>query len=296
MPIVNAGQIGLGALAHRCAASNTPLLIRGLLKLPQWESLQALGDRSTLLSEFGDEEVHLSLSSFLNERPESRSESLDGEKLSFMRERWGVSGGGSVFRRNLWQQVLASEPRPRTSLGDAVKAMRDDDLPPGAYIFHNVSGSHVLAEAAEPLHSLLRHVWAVQPPTGANPTSHRDTASAAILMRLGVGGSGSGVGFHDHELAINLAFAGRKRWLVARPGKQQVPASSPEELLHRVLPSAAFQRPWRMLGERGQTWDCTQTAGEMVFVPEHFLHATVNLDESLAVAVQCGDCSNRRLS
>jgi hypothetical protein len=35
--------------------------------------------------------------------------------------------------------------------------------------------------------------------------------------------AGTGTPFHDHELAINMAFAGRKRWLVARPGST-VPA------------------------------------------------------------------------
>tara|TARA_B110000977_G_C10628462_1_gene319158 strand:- start:169 stop:426 length:258 start_codon:yes stop_codon:yes gene_type:complete len=44
-----------------------------------------------------------------------------------------------------------------------------------------------------------------------------------------------------------------------------------------------------MLGGGGETWDCTQRAGEVVFVPAGFLHATVNLDESVAVAIQCDD-------
>jgi hypothetical protein len=50
----------------------------------------------------------------------------------------------------------------------------------------------------------------------------------------------------------------------------------------------------RVLGAGGETWDCTQHPGEVVLIPRHFLHATVNLDESVAVAVQCDDGADPR--
>ena len=50
----------------------------------------------------------------------------------------------------------------------------------------------------------------------------------------------------------------------------------------------------RFLSEGGDTWDCTQYPGEVVLIPERFLHATINLDESVAVAVQCDDGADER--
>ena len=81
------------------------------------------------------------------------------------------------------------------------------------------------------------------------------------LSRLGVGAEGSGTPFHDHELALNLAFAGRKRWLVARPATD-LALVSPDDLLHKVLPSAGFQRAWAKFERGGRAWECTQHAGE----------------------------------
>jgi hypothetical protein len=37
----------------------------------------------------------------------------------------------------------------------------------------------------------------------------------------------------------------------------------------------------------------TQHAGEMVFVPERYLHATVNLEPTVAAAVQCENADPR---
>ena len=52
--------------------------------------------------------------------------------------------------------------------------------------------------------------------------------------------TGSGTPFHDHELALNLAFAGRKRWLIAAHDTELLPAG-PHEILHSLLPSPQFQ-------------------------------------------------------
>ncbi len=280
IPVLDGSADGepLTRLAQLCAHTHTPLLIRGLMDRPGWRAVvQALGDWSDS-SAFGTEMVILSLSRFLNSSPEAQSAELDAEKLAFMQEHWGAaaSGGASAMRRSLWQQVLRGEPRPLARLGDVVAAMQADALPPDAYVFHNVTGTSLGGAALAPLRSLWRAVVALTP----------RPSSARMLARIGVGGSGSGAGFHDHELALNLGVVGRKRWLVARPGRRQVPASTPSELLHQVLPSAAFQRAWNALAQRGQTWECTQRPGDVVLVPETFLHATVNLDHSIALAVQ----------
>ena len=185
-------------------------------------------------------------------------------------------------------------------MGDWLTALRDGTAPPDSYVFHNVSGGMV-AQALAPLHTLWDNVASTQfalrrPPPWQSPVQ------PPALTRLGVGGSGSGAPFHDHDvLALNVAFAGRKRWLVTRPCRPncQIPffkggaaVYHPEKLLRQAqLPAEAL----RKLGAGEDTWDCTQHPGEVVFVPELFLHATINLDESVAVAVQCNDGADFRV-
>ena len=43
---------------------------------------------------------------------------------------------------------------------------------------------------------------------------------------------------------------------------------------------------WRRRESLGQAWRCTQQPGDVVFVPEGFLHTTINVEESFSVAVQ----------
>lgn len=43
---------------------------------------------------------------------------------------------------------------------------------------------------------------------------------------------------------------------------------------------------WRRREGQGHAWRCTQQPGEVVFVPQGFLHTTINVDESFAVAIQ----------
>ena len=49
--------------------------------------------------------------------------------------------------------------------------------------------------------------------------------------------------FHDHELALNLALGGRKRWLIARPDSQ------PPEPGSTAAPDAGRERAWAELSE-----------------------------------------------
>ena len=200
------------------------------------------------------------------------------------------------------RQVLAGEARPRLRLAEWVRALREGTAPRDAYVFHNVSAGPV-ARALAPLHALWRNVSLALP--AAKPPAAPPTAPPALppLTRLGVGGSGSGAPFHDHDvIALNLAFAGRKRWLITRPCRPtcRIPSMGGVALYHSEvllsqarLPGAAL----RVLGGHagdGTTWDCTQRPGEAVFVPALFLHATINLDESVAVAVQCDDGADAR--
>ena len=209
MPVldVNAGS---GTFTHetlvqRLTVATTPLLIRGLLDLfPSWRAqAQALGNRTAMLANFGGEEVKLSVPTLLSNGPESTK--LDGKKLSFMQEAWAAVNG-SALGDTIERQVRAGELHPRVSLDKWFAALRDGSAPRDAYVFHNISRG-AIAQALGPLHTLWRDVavaeHAQQPP---------------VLMRLGVGGAGSGAPFHDHSVhALNVAFRGRKRWLITQP-------------------------------------------------------------------------------
>ena len=298
MPVLDAGTSGLSlaSLVQRLATASTPLLVRGLLDHRQWNSqARALGNRSALLGEFGDEQMKLSVAKLLSNGPESVQ--LDSKKLEFMRESWGAVGG-SVLGDSVERQVRAGEPRPRVRLADWVTALREGTAPPDSYVFQNVSGGPV-AKVLAPLHTLWRDLASAQ----FAPEEHFKWLGAdpPALTRLGVGGSGSGAPFHDHEvIALNVAFAGRKRWLVTRPCSPdcRIPfyqggaaVYHPELLLNQAqLPASTLH----MLSEGGDTWDCTQHPGEVVFIPARFLHATINLDESVAVAIQCDDGADSR--
>ena len=298
MPVLDVGAAGLSldALALRLAGATTPLLLRGIGDIPGWlAQATALGNRSALLAAFGDEEVKLSVATLLSHGPESTK--LDGEILRFMRDEWGAVGG-SLLGRSVERQARAGEARPQVTLGAWLSALREGTAPPDAYVFQNISRGRV-AQALAPLHALWRDAAVAH--VARRQRSAWVGADPPALMRLGVGGSGSGAPFHDHEvLALNLAFAGRKRWLIARPCRPscRIPfyqsgaaVYHPARLLREAhLPAAAL----RALGGGGDTWDCTQHPGEAVFVPARFLHATINLDESVAVAVQCDDGADPR--
>lgn len=333
VPAVDARALSVSALGSRCAASATPLLIRNLLEKPGWRAAAAvLGDRGELLaSDLGAVMVRLSVGSYLAQGPEAQSKELDDLKLEFLRKVWGTAGStegedtnavsGASLGSQVRRQVGMGEARPVVPLGDFVAALGEDGgVPEDVYVFHNVSASVGLSELLAPLQSLWREVTFAYIDRARNP--HGDGLESAIskerlraarraerqrrrlratdsemgplrsLTRLGVGGTGSGTPFHDHELALNVAFAGRKHWLIAAPETDLIHAS-PHELLHRILPSTQFQEAWKRLETSKRAWSCTQLPGEVVYLPDRFLHATINLEEGIAAAVQCENTDPR---
>lgn len=330
LPTVDARSLSPGALASRCAGSATPLRIQNLLEKPGWrDAASVLGSRGKLLlSSLGTEMVRISVGSYLAQGPEAQTQELDEAKLAFLRRVWGTparagTGGEAAIalRSQVQQQVQKGDASPLVQLGHFVAALEQDGaVPEDVYVFHNVSASVALAEVVAPLVSLWREVTVAhidrarkQRGNGLESAALQQTSRAArraarqlrrlsavdtelgplrALTRLGVGGTGSGTPFHDHELALNVAFAGRKHWLIAAPETELIHAS-PHELLHRILPSSQFQTAWRRLESSERAWSCTQLPGEVVYLPDRFLHATVNLDEGLAVAVQCENTDPR---
>lgn len=297
IPILDASSMSLAKLAKQCASANTPLLIRGLTTKPPWRKAMAkLSKHKEVVERFGNEEVLLSLSGHLAQGPEMESKELDAEKLQFMRENW--NDNASAFHGQIVKQVARGTARPKVTLGDFAKALPRNMVPTDAYIFHNISGSSSLGDAVTPLRKMWREMvfaqlsekeragfkWAHKHLGNIAP----DTGLLLPLTRLGLGGTGTGAPFHDHEPAFNFAFAGRKHWIVAKP-HQPLALVSPTHLLNEVLPLPAFQSVIKNMNGEGSMWQCTQKAGEAVFVPRMHLHAIMNLDDALAVAIQAED-------
>ena len=92
----------------------------------------------------------------------------------------------------------------------------------------------------------------------------------------------SGRYFHQHYAAWNAVVYGRKRWFLVPPqayfGPKQVDAMTSVEW------AATHRNEVRPL-------ECVQTAGTVLFVPEAWWHATINLADTVGIAVEVGPSS-----
>lgn len=100
---------------------------------------------------------------------------------------------------------------------------------------------------------------------------------------LFLGGAGSGLGFHVHGHAWNAVVFGRKLWLVYPPGwrhaalKLEQTALDGESWLREIYPKVA--------NTSAAPFGCVTEAGDLLYVPPDWLHATVNLEPTIGVAV-----------
>eukprot|EP00937_MAST-01D_sp_MAST-1D-sp2_P003305 g3305.t1 len=101
-------------------------------------------------------------------------------------------------------------------------------------------------------------------------------------LYLALGGSSSGVQFHQHAWGWYAQIFGKKRWLLYPP--THVP---PFYYAKRRMPIAQWVRevlPELPQGARPLT--CVLEPGDLLHVPESWYHATLNLGESVGVAGQ----------
>ncbi|KAM6351724.1 jmjC domain-containing protein 8 isoform 2-T2 [Alca torda] len=98
---------------------------------------------------------------------------------------------------------------------------------------------------------------------------------------FGIAGSGSGVPFHWHGPGYSEVIFGRKRWFLYPPDK--TPHFHPNETtlawLHRTYP---------MLPPAQRPLECTLRPGEVLYFPDHWWHATLNLDTSVFISTFLG--------
>ena len=98
-----------------------------------------------------------------------------------------------------------------------------------------------------------------------------------------LGESGSGFPFHQHGEAILQLLTGRKRWWLLDGGQ-----TPPSGYRYDMSQLKWIQQTLPKLPASVKPWTCTQEPGEILYVPDSFWHATLNIGETVAVGAQAG--------
>ncbi|XP_012587166.1 PREDICTED: WD repeat-containing protein 24 [Condylura cristata] len=98
---------------------------------------------------------------------------------------------------------------------------------------------------------------------------------------FGVAGAGSGVPFHWHGPGFSEVIYGRKRWFLYPPEKK--PEFHPNKTT-----LAWLQDTYPALAPSERPLECTVQAGEALYFPDRWWHATLNLDTSVFISTFLG--------
>jgi len=94
-------------------------------------------------------------------------------------------------------------------------------------------------------------------------------------LAFGIGGRGSGVQWHIHGPGFSQALHGRKHWVLYPPDKQ--PNYDPDYTSRHWM-----EEVYTSLKDEDLPWECTLYPGDMIYFPDHWYHATLNLDHYTA--------------
>ncbi|XP_061456379.1 jmjC domain-containing protein 8 isoform X2 [Rhineura floridana] len=101
------------------------------------------------------------------------------------------------------------------------------------------------------------------------------------VYSFGIAGPGSGVPFHWHGPGYSEVIFGRKRWFLYPPEK--MPEFHPNKTtLSWLLDTYPFLPPWE------RPVECTIHPGEVLYFPDRWWHATLNLDTSVFISTFLG--------
>lgn len=132
------------------------------------------------------------------------------------------------------------------------------DAQPPNYIFETVPQDSPILEHFET-------------PRVLNPSvTHISTAK----MQFYVGPALSGAPAHFHRSSWNVLIYGQKRWFVFPP----------EDAFYSKQHVWDWWRESYRLVPKPKAWECVQNPGDMVFIPDMWGHAVLNLQESTGVA------------
>ncbi|XP_053550971.1 jmjC domain-containing protein 8 [Bombina bombina] len=98
---------------------------------------------------------------------------------------------------------------------------------------------------------------------------------------FGIAGSGTGVPFHWHGPGYSEVIYGRKRWFLYPPDK------TPEFNPNRTT-LAWLLETYPYLPEQERPVECTIRPGEVLYFPDRWWHATLNLDTSVFISTFLG--------
>ena len=94
---------------------------------------------------------------------------------------------------------------------------------------------------------------------------------------ISIGGPRSGVGFHNHRRAFFHLYYGTKEWFFySRDRDIMYEYDRHKKFLRNDVSQEWFEQPIY----------CVQPAGSIMFVPEHWAHATVNLELTIGIGYQ----------
>ena len=95
-----------------------------------------------------------------------------------------------------------------------------------------------------------------------------------------VGGAGTGTYWHQHTHAFNMVASGRKQWYLMAP-------------FLNWAPDVGVMRTWEQSNNartlQPYVLKCEQRAGEILYVPAHWGHATQNMETTLGIAIEAGE-------
>jgi ribosomal protein L16 Arg81 hydroxylase len=101
---------------------------------------------------------------------------------------------------------------------------------------------------------------------------------------VSIGHNGSGLVWHHHSNAFNLVAYGRKRWWLSN--------KFPPGGINPIMPVKIWARDvWPTVSEVNQTdvLQCTTGPGDILYVPDGWFHQTLNLGQTVALTLGCGD-------
>jgi tetratricopeptide (TPR) repeat protein len=116
------------------------------------------------------------------------------------------------------------------------------------------------------------------PPQFLGPTFRFDEVQRREKALFYIGPAYSGVSFHQHTAAWNALLFGYKRWFLLPPFHFHGPTT---------IAMHEWASTWR---ERfgSALYECVQQPGEVLFVPQYWYHAVLNVSDCVGIAVEMG--------